>query len=60
MSITVTWTPVKNTERTAVRKHGKQWTVWRREGSRTLITSPDGDDLRWIEQDQIVELEMVE
>jgi hypothetical protein len=55
----ITWKPKKNTERTAVAKHGDLWRLleapWTSSSKRHLITSPDTADLRWIDDDQITE-----
>ena len=55
----ITWKPKKNTERTAVAKHGDLWRLleapWTSSSHRHLITSIDKSDLRWIDSDQITE-----
>ena len=61
----VTWTPVKNTEREAQRKHGDSWKELRSPWSasltnftkndRRLIQSMDETDLRWINASQVVD-----
>jgi hypothetical protein len=61
----VTWTPVKNTEREAQRKHGDTWRELRAPWStnmanagphdRRLITSMDESDLRWINASQVTD-----
>lgn len=53
------WKPLKNTERTAISRHGESW-KWLflhhgrgPQGQDVLITSQDGSDLRWIFGHQI-------
>jgi len=55
----VTWKPVKNSEREAVRKHGAEWIV-RSHFIDTdhLMIVPKGNpqaDLRWIKPEQVLE-----
>ena len=56
----IQWTPVKNTERTAIAKHGDVWQLmeapWSKDATRHLITSPDKADLRWIGSEQVVSM----
>jgi len=54
----VTWHPIKNTEREAVRKHGAEWVVKSHfvDTARLLIAPKDNTkaDLRWINPDQVL------
>ena len=59
--MSITWRPVRNTERSAVARHGNVWQTVRKDLFRGapswLITSPDLVDLRWIGEDQVLHAE---
>ena len=52
----VLWTPTRNTEREAQRKHGDVWDLRKAEAfqghASLLIESEDGMDLRWVKVEQ--------
>jgi hypothetical protein len=52
------WKANKNTEREAIRQHGKVWNGLRKEPFRGsmcwLIQSPDGSTERWINLEQVL------
>lgn len=54
----VTWHPIRNSEREAVRKHGAEWVVKSHfvNTEKLLIVPKDNTqvDLRWIKPDQVL------
>lgn len=55
----VTWKPIRNTEREAIRKHGNEWVVRSHfVDTDHLMIVPKGNpkaDLRWIKPEQVLD-----